>query len=68
MEYLKNFLIIILFNLFGIFFCQGPFDELNDNCIKLLLYYNSTEFRNSEIRNNFTFNKNFRHLRLDKYI
>ena len=52
MEYLKNFLIIILFNLFGIIFCQDPFDEPNDNCIKLLLYYNSTEFRSSEIRNN----------------
>ena len=56
MEYFKNFLLIILFNLFGIIFCQDPFDELNDNCIKLLLYYNSTEFRSSEIRNNFGLN------------
>ena len=50
MDYFKKFLLIIfLFNLFGIILGQ---DELNDNCITLLLYYNGTEIRNNESRTN----------------
>ena len=53
MDYFKKFLLIIfLFNLFGIILGQDYFDELNDNCITLLLYYNGTEIRNSENRTN----------------
>ena len=53
MDYFKKFLLIIfLFNLFGIILGQDHPDEPNDNCITLLLYYNGTEIRNSENRNN----------------
>ena len=53
MDYFKKFLLIIfLFNLFGIILGQDCFDEVNDNCITLLLYYNGTGIRNSENRAN----------------